>query len=128
MRKSRSAKAVLLLLMCLAFPPAFWTQPNAQSGAAGNAALASDRLSPEKLSQYAELALRWEKEYLRINTTNPPGNEIAAARWFKQIFDAEGIESQILEYAPTRANVVGRIAGNSSARPLILLSHMDVVT
>jgi acetylornithine deacetylase/succinyl-diaminopimelate desuccinylase-like protein len=90
--------------------------------------LPSDRLTQEKISQYAELALGWEKDYLRINTTNPPGNEIAAARWFKQVFDAEGIENQVFEFAPRRANILARIPGTGAARPIILLSHMDVVT
>jgi acetylornithine deacetylase/succinyl-diaminopimelate desuccinylase-like protein len=94
---------------------------------------ASDRIPPEKMRAYAELALRWEREYLRINTTNPPGNELAAARWFKQIFDAEAIENQVFEYRPGRGNIIARLpaggsAQTSKARPIILLNHMDVVT
>jgi acetylornithine deacetylase/succinyl-diaminopimelate desuccinylase-like protein len=91
-------------------------------------ALPSDRLSQEKISQYAEQAVAWEKDYLRINTTNPPGNEILTARWLKQIFDAEGIENQVFEFAPRRANIIARLPGSGGARPIVLLSHMDVVT
>lgn len=77
---------------------------------------------------YQDLAVDLERQYLRINTSNPPGNEIAAAKFFKAIFDKEGIQSEIFEYQPTRANIIARIRGNGSKRPIILLSHMDVVT
>src|ERR1043166_362297 len=60
-------------------------------------------------------------QYLRINTTNPPGNEIAAARWLREVLRRDGIESQIFEPAPGKANLYARLAGDGSARPLILL-------
>src|SRR6266513_2443327 len=66
-------------------------------------------------------------QYLRINTTNPPGNEIAAARWLQAVLRRDGIEAQIFEPAPGKANLYARLAGDGSARPLILLNHMDVV-
>ncbi|PYO75155.1 MAG: peptidase M20 [Gemmatimonadetes bacterium] len=66
-------------------------------------------------------------QYLRINTTNPPGNEIAAARWLAQVLQRDGIEARIFEPAPGKANLYARLAGDGSARPIILLNHMDVV-
>ena len=66
-------------------------------------------------------------QYLRINTTNPPGNEIAAARWLAEVLRREGIESQVFEPAPGKANLYARLAGDGSARPIVLLNHMDVV-
>jgi acetylornithine deacetylase/succinyl-diaminopimelate desuccinylase-like protein len=66
-------------------------------------------------------------EYLRINTTNPPGNEIAAARWLAAVLRRNGIEARIFEPAPGKANLYARLQGDGSARPLILLNHMDVV-
>ena len=66
-------------------------------------------------------------QYLRINTTNPPGNEIAAARWLADVLRREGIEAQIFEPAPGKANLYARLPGDGSARPIILLNHMDVV-
>jgi len=66
-------------------------------------------------------------QYLRINTTNPPGNEIVAARWLAAVLQREGIEAQIFEPAPGKANLYARLTGDGSARPLILLNHMDVV-
>src|SRR5882762_4630558 len=65
--------------------------------------------------------------YLRINTTNPPGNEIAAARWLAVVLRRDGIEAQVFEPAPGKANLYARLRGDGSARPLILLNHMDVV-
>src|SRR2546426_3506065 len=66
-------------------------------------------------------------QYVRINTTNPPGNEIAAARWLAGVLRRDGIEAKIFEPAPGKANLYARLAGDGSARPLILLNHMDVV-
>lgn len=66
-------------------------------------------------------------QYLRINTTNPPGNEIAAARWLAGLLQQEGIETRIFEPRAGKANLYARLRGNGSARPLILLNHMDVV-
>ena len=65
--------------------------------------------------------------YIRINTTNPPGNEIVAARWLAAVLQRDGIEARIFEPAPGKANLYARLAGDGSARPLILLNHMDVV-
>lgn len=50
-------------------------------------------------------------EYLRVDTTNPPGNEIKAAQFFKAIFDREGIEARIIESAPGRGNIYARLKG-----------------
>ena len=66
-------------------------------------------------------------QYIRINTTNPPGNEIAAARWLADMLRRDGIESRIFEPTPGKANLYARLAGDGSARPVILLNHMDVV-
>lgn len=69
-------------------------------------------------------------DYIRINTTNPPGNELAAARFLKQILDREGIEAMILDTAELgtgRANLYARLRGNGSKRAIALVHHMDVV-
>ena len=78
--------------------------------------------------RYQEMAVDLMQQYLRIDTSNPPGNEIQAAKFFKQIFDQYGIENEIFEYKPGRANIIARLKGNGSKRPIILLSHTDVVT
>jgi acetylornithine deacetylase/succinyl-diaminopimelate desuccinylase-like protein len=69
-------------------------------------------------------------DYIRINTTNPPGNELVAAKFLKRILDSEGIEATILDTAelgPGRANLYARLKGNGSKRAVALVHHMDVV-
>jgi acetylornithine deacetylase/succinyl-diaminopimelate desuccinylase-like protein len=81
-------------------------------------------------AQLQEEATRLLSQYLRINTTNPPGNELAAARWLQQILAKEGIESQILDttgIGPGRANFYARLRGDGSRRAIALVHHMDVV-
>src|ERR1700741_5249046 len=72
-------------------------------------------------------AVQLLQELIRIDTTNPPGNERAAALHLQKLLDADGIETRILEVAPGRANLYARLKGNGTQRPLILLSHTDVV-
>ena len=72
-------------------------------------------------------AVQLLQELIRIDTTNPPGNELATARHIKKVLDADGIETRILDVAPGRANLFARIKGDGNKRPLILLSHTDVV-
>lgn len=64
---------------------------------------------------------------VKIDTSNPPGNEIRAAQYIKSLLDREGIESEIFESAPGRGNIVARLKGNGSKRPLLLMGHLDVV-
>lgn len=74
--------------------------------------------------------MTWAQQYLRIDTSNPPGNEANAVAFFKRILDNEGIENKTFEYLPGRGNIWARVPATSAnpKRPLILLSHMDVVT
>ena len=65
--------------------------------------------------------------YIQVDTTNPPGNEIKAAQFFKEIFDREGIEAQIIESQPGRGNIYARLRGNGSKKAIVMLNHMDVV-
>jgi len=67
------------------------------------------------------------KRCIRINTVNPPGNEIALARVLAGIFDGAGIHRTLLEPATGRAAIVARIPGDGTQQPLLLLAHMDVV-
>lgn len=65
--------------------------------------------------------------YIKVDTTNPPGNEIRAAQWYAKIFQAEGIPYEIGESGPGRGNIVARLKGSGSDPALIVLNHMDVV-
>ena len=71
-------------------------------------------------------AVEWLQDYIRVNTINPPGNEIAGAQFLAQIFDEEGIDYEIAESAPGRGNIWARLEGGNEPA-LILLHHMDVV-
>ena len=70
--------------------------------------------------------------YIRIDTSNPPGNEGLAARFLTDVLRSEGVDVRCYESAPGRENVVARLkaAGGSATPengPLLLLHHMDVV-
>ena len=67
------------------------------------------------------------KDLLRIDTSNPPGNEIVAAKHIASIFDREGIAYELLESKPTRASLVARVEGNGKKKPLLINGHLDVV-
>jgi acetylornithine deacetylase/succinyl-diaminopimelate desuccinylase-like protein len=70
-------------------------------------------------------------EYIRINTSNPPGNELAAARWLNDVLAKEGIRGMILDTAelgPGRANFYARLPGDPGGRGIALVHHLDVVT
>jgi acetylornithine deacetylase/succinyl-diaminopimelate desuccinylase-like protein len=64
---------------------------------------------------------------VKIDTSNPPGNETKAATAIKQILDKEGIASELFEAQPGRANLVARLKGTGSKRPILLMGHTDVV-
>jgi len=64
---------------------------------------------------------------LRLDTTNPPGNERPAVDYLAGKLGEVGYEVTILESAPTRANLVARYQGDGRAQPLLLSAHLDVV-
>ena len=140
-RKTGWIAAVILLGSTLV-----WAQDPGAATPEKTIQLASNSISAERLAQYADLAVAWERQYLQVNTSNPPGNEARAAAFFKTILDREGIENKVFEYAPGRANIwacVPRTANGQALsssceqdvrqaaadrKPIILLSHEDVVT
>ncbi len=65
-------------------------------------------------------------DLIRLDTVNPPGNEILVARYLKGICDAAGIENEIVEAAPGRGNFLARL-GRGGPRRLLYLAHSDVV-
>lgn len=67
------------------------------------------------------------RDLLRLDTRNPPGNEIRAAEYLREVLQQEGIESTIVGPSPDRATLVARLRGDGSAPPLLLMSHTDVV-
>jgi acetylornithine deacetylase/succinyl-diaminopimelate desuccinylase-like protein len=82
--------------------------------------------TPVDMSALQDEAVAWLQDYIRVNTANPPGNEIEGARLLASILEAEGIAYEIIESSPGRGNIVARLKGGS-APALLLLHHIDVV-
>ena len=66
-------------------------------------------------------------ELVKIASVNPPGGETEVAEYIRAVLDAEGIDSELYALDPARANLVARIEGNGSKRPILLMGHTDVV-
>jgi acetylornithine deacetylase/succinyl-diaminopimelate desuccinylase-like protein len=75
------------------------------------------KLSPEILERYRAL--------VQIDTT--AGHETLAVNYLKKALEAEGIPTQTFALDPNRANLVARLKGNGTKRPLLILAHTDVV-
>ncbi len=65
---------------------------------------------------------------VRFDTSNPPGNETPAARYLADLLGPAGVETEVVEAAPGRGNLIARLRGDGSAPPLLLMGHLDVVT
>lgn len=64
---------------------------------------------------------------IRMNTVNPPGNELQVARYLDSTMRAAGIETHLFEPAPGRGSLVARLKGSGSKQPVLIMGHMDVV-
>jgi acetylornithine deacetylase/succinyl-diaminopimelate desuccinylase-like protein len=78
-----------------------------------------DRVEKETLEHFLTL--------VRTDTTSPPGNETRAAEYLKGVLEREGIPARLLALDPRRANLVARLRGNGSKRPILVMGHTDVV-
>ena len=79
-------------------------------------------------SELGARARQFLVDMVRIDTTNPPGNETRVAEYLKQAATANGIACELLGANPSRLNFVARIpSGMRCARPLLLMAHSDVV-
>jgi acetylornithine deacetylase/succinyl-diaminopimelate desuccinylase-like protein len=75
-------------------------------------------------------AILWLQGLIRINTTNPPGNELAAAKYLRDILQREGIPAEIFESTAGRGFMVARLSSSpvpDPSRALLLMGHLDVV-
>ena len=66
-------------------------------------------------------------DLIRINTTNPPGNETPAARFLAEKLEEDDLQCEVVESSEGRGNVITRIKGEGRKPSLLLLSHLDVV-
>ncbi len=83
------------------------------------------------LSKLDSDALQWLQDLIRINTTNPPGNELAAAKYVSGVLQSEGIASETYESTPGRGFLVARLSSSAvpdPSRALLLVAHLDAGT
>ena len=83
-------------------------------------------MKPDWSSVDSETVLQLQA-IIRYDTTNPPGNELPLARYLDTTLSNEGIETRLLEPSKNRAQLIARIRGSGTKRPVMLLAHMDVV-
>src|SRR5215510_2685670 len=76
--------------------------------------------------QKAEI-LQHYRSLVQINSSSPPGNETRVVEYLKKVLESEGIPTKTFALDPNRANLVARLKGNGSKRPLLILAHTDVV-
>lgn len=74
-----------------------------------------------------EETLRHFQTIVRMDTSDPPGGEKPVADYLKSVLEKEGIEVQLFSKDPNRPNVVARLRGNGSKKPLLLMAHTDTV-
>ena len=123
-------RATIAVLLCLF--PSLASRVAAQVPTPGrqqadSEARVRDEINAVNWPAYQDEAVRLLQDYIRIDTSNPPGNELRAAGFFKKLFDDAGIPNTIYEYLPGRADSYAMVKGDGSLRPIVLLSHTDVV-
>jgi acetylornithine deacetylase/succinyl-diaminopimelate desuccinylase-like protein len=74
----------------------------------------------------AETLLHYQS-IVRMNTSNPPGNETSVVNYLRAVLDREGIGYQVFALEPNRANLVARLKGNGRKKPILILGHTDTV-
>ena len=91
------------------------------------AARAFDKVATPDFAAARDEVVNILSGFVRIDTSNPPGNETKGAQYLKAILDREGIASEIFEMEPGRGNIVARLKGNGKKKPVLLMGHTDVV-
>ena len=84
--------------------------------------------TPANLAALDAETLQHFQALLKTDTQSPPGNEIRAVEYLKQVLDKEGIAYQVFAKDPQRPNLVARIKGNGKKKPILIMGHTDVVT
>src|ERR1700679_3758748 len=123
---ARSNVRIIVLAFCGVF---CWATNSTGQGAASQSTQPAAGPSADIVKLQGE-ALVWLQDLIRINTTNPPGNELVAAKYLAGVLDREGIHSETFESTPGRGFLVARLSANSMpdpSRALLLMAHLDVV-
>jgi acetylornithine deacetylase/succinyl-diaminopimelate desuccinylase-like protein len=74
-----------------------------------------------------EETLRHFQAMIRIDTADPPGVEKPLTDYLVEVLQQEGIEVEVFSLDPNRPNLVARLRGNGSKRPLLMMAHQDTV-
>ncbi|HUY27741.1 MAG TPA: M20/M25/M40 family metallo-hydrolase [Candidatus Binataceae bacterium] len=111
MPKSISIMAALIILTSILVAP--------RARAAGTPAPDFKALDAEALGYF--------RAYLRFDTSNPPDNTAPAIAYLKSILDREGIDNQVFQSVPGAVTLIARLPGPAGVKPLLLMSHADVV-
>src|ERR1700676_4044471 len=112
------------MAMAASIPVAAQVSPAAPPGIPMNPSPIGDT------SAIAKEAHSWLADLIKINTTNPPGNEQLAATYIAGVLEKEGIKAEILDLTPGRSALVARLRSTAMGDPskaLLLVAHMDVV-
>src|SRR5206468_8542875 len=96
--------------------------------AAAAVALTAQAPAAPDWQKLEEETMRHYQAVLRLDTRNPPGNEHIVAEYVKGVLDKEAVPAQIVGSDASRSNLIARLKGNGSKRPLLVMGHSDVVT
>ncbi len=88
-------------------------------GMAALGAADDNRPLPDRTRQYLV-------DLVKIDSSNPPGNETPVAQYLKQVADSHAISCDLLGNDPKRLNFIARLKGSGHGRPLLLVAHTDV--
>ena len=89
--------------------------------------VAVEPIRPTNWPAVNEESLRHFSALVRLDTSDPPGGERLAVEYLKSVLDAAGIENKVFSTDPNRPNLVARLRGNGSKRPLLIMGHTDTV-
>ena len=84
-------------------------------------------MPPQILNGVKQEVTQLLRDLIRIDTTNPPGNETQSAIYIAQYLANQGFKTEIIESEPGRGNIITRLKGTGEKPSLLLLSHLDVV-
>lgn len=104
------------LAVLLAGIPALQVSPSAQAA------------NPPDWRALEAETLQHFQALLRLDTSNPPGNEYLVTDYLKAVLEKEGIPVEIVASDPKRPNLIARIKGSGRKRPILYMGHSDVVT
>ena len=126
-RMVRQLAGMAASLMAAGLPVAAQVAPERPGIPAGNPVSSPPRADTSAIAKEAQ---GWLADLIKINTSNPPGNEQIAAMYIMGILARDGIKGETIDMAPGRSAVVARLRSSAVAQPsraLLLVAHLDTV-